>query len=135
MIMDALLIMVVAFVGYLFMYQLYGKYIGSKIFALSAVAKTPSVELEDGMDYVPTKKEVIFGHHFTSIAGTGPIVGPAIAIIWGWVPALLWVFLGSIIMGAVHDFGALIISMRNQGKSISDYTAKYMNPRPNFCSS
>ncbi len=85
--------------------------------------------MEDGVDYVPTKKEVIFGHHFTSIAGTGPIVGPAIAIIWGWVPALLWVFLGSIIMGAVHDFGALVISMRNQGKSISEYTAKYINNR------
>ncbi len=130
--MDALLIMVVAFVGYLFMYQLYGKYIGSKIFALSGVAQTPSVELEDSMDYVPTKKEVIFGRHFTSIAGTGPIVGPAIAIIWGWVPALLWVFLGSIIMGGVQDFGSLIISMRNQGKSISDYTAKYVNDRTKF---
>jgi carbon starvation protein len=84
------------------------------------------------MDYVPTKKEIIFGHHFTSIAGTGPIVGPAIAIIWGWVPALLWVFVGSIIMGAVHDFGSLIISMRNQGKSISEYTAKYVNDRTKF---
>ena len=130
--MDALIIMVLAFIGYIAMYQLYGKYIGSKIFALSVDAKTPSVELEDGMDYVPTKKEVIFGHHFTSIAGTGPIVGPAIAIIWGWVPALLWVFLGSIIMGAVHDFGSLIISMRNQGKSISEYTAKYVNDRTKF---
>ena len=130
--MDALIIMVLAFVGYIVMYHIYGKYIGSKIFALSAVATTPSVDLEDGMDYVPTKKEVIFGHHFTSIAGTGPIVGPAIAIIWGWVPALLWVFLGSIIMGAVHDFGSLIISMRNQGKSISEYTAKYINNRTKF---
>jgi carbon starvation protein len=130
--MDALIIMVLAFAGYIVMYQLYGKYIGSKIFALSVDTKTPSVELEDGMDYVPTKKEVIFGHHFTSIAGTGPIVGPAIAIIWGWVPALLWVFLGSIIMGAVHDFGSLIISMRNKGKSISEYTAKYVNNRTKF---
>jgi len=130
--MDALIIMVLAFVGYIVMYQLYGKYIGSKIFALSGYAKTPSVELEDGIDYVPTKKEVIFGHHFTSIAGTGPIVGPAIAIIWGWVPALIWVFLGIIIMGAVHDFGSLIISMRNQGKSISEFTAKYVNQRTKF---
>lgn len=81
---------------------------------------------------MPTKKEVIFGHHFTSIAGTGPIVGPAIAIIWGWVPALLWVFVGSIIMGAVHDFGSLIISMRNQRKSIAEYTAKYINDRTRF---
>jgi carbon starvation protein len=127
--MGALAIMVLAFAGYIIMYQLYGKYIGRKIFALSGEARTPAVELEDGVDYVPTKKEVIFGHHFTSIAGTGPIVGPAVAIIWGWVPALIWVFVGSIVMGAVHDFGALIISMRNQGKSISEYTAKYVNDR------
>jgi carbon starvation protein len=124
--MGALAIMVIAFAGYIIMYQLYGK---SKIFALSGAAKTPAVEMEDGIDYVPTKKEVIFGHHFTSIAGTGPIVGPAVAVIWGWVPAIIWVFVGSIVMGAVHDFGALIISMRNQGKSISEYTAKYVNNR------
>jgi len=127
--MGALLIMVLAFIGYIIMYQLYGKFIGNKIFALSATAKAPSVEFEDGVDYVPTRKEIIFGHHFTSIAGTGPIVGPAIAIIWGWVPALIWVFVGTIIMGAVHDFGALIISMRNQGKSIAEYTSKYVNDR------
>ena len=127
--MDALLTMLVVFVGYILAYRLYGRYLGSKIFRLAAGAKVPARELEDGMDYVPTKKEIIFGHHFTSIAGTGPIVGPAIAIIWGWVPALIWVFLGSIVMGAVQDFGALIISMRNQGKSISEFTAKYINNR------
>ena len=130
--MSALLIMILAFAGYIIMYRLYGQFIGNKIFQLSEAASTPSVELEDGIDYVPTKKEVIFGHHFTSIAGTGPIVGPAIAIIWGWLPALLWVFIGSVVMGAVHDFGALIISMRNQGKSISEYTAKYVNSRTKF---
>ncbi len=127
--MGALAIMVIAFAGYIIMYQLYGKFIGAKIFALSGAAKTPAVEMEDGVDYVPTKKEIIFGHHYTSIAGTGPIVGPAVAVIWGWVPAMIWVFVGSIVMGAVHDFGALIISMRNQGKSISEYTAKYVNNR------
>ena len=127
--MEALMIMVVAFGGYLAMYQLYGKYIGNKIFKLSPDAVAPSVELEDGIDYVPTKKEVIFGHHFASIAGTGPIVGPAIAVLWGWVPAMIWIFFGSIFMGAVHDFGSLIISMRNQGKSIADYTARYVNNR------
>jgi len=130
--MGALAIMVVAFVGYILAYQLYGRFIGRKIFKISATAKTPAVELEDGIDYVPTKKEVIFGHHYTSIAGTGPIVGPAIAIIWGWVPAMIWIFAGSIIMGAVHDFGALIISMRNQGKSIAEYTSKYVNSRTKF---
>ncbi|MBI9090922.1 MAG: carbon starvation protein A [Desulfobacterium sp.] len=130
--MNALLIMVASFAGYLLMYKLYGKFIGEKIFKLSASVSPPSVVLEDGIDYVPTNKEVIFGHHFTSIAGTGPIVGPAVAIIWGWVPALIWVFVGSIFMGAVHDFGSLVISMRNQGKSIADYTAKYVNNRTRF---
>ncbi len=127
--MDVLAVMLLVFAGYILMYRLYGRFIGSKIFRLSQACKTPACKYEDGIDYVPTRKEIIFGHHFTSIAGTGPIVGPAIAIIWGWVPALLWVFVGSIIMGAVQDFGALIISMRNQGKSISEYTAKYINSR------
>ena len=127
--MGALLIMVIAFVGYIIMYQFYGKFIGRKIFALSKAAQVPSVELEDGVDYVPTRKEIIFGHHFTSIAGTGPIVGPAIAIIWGWVPAMIWIFVGTVVMGAVHDFGALIVSMRNQGKSIAEFTGKYVNDR------
>jgi carbon starvation protein len=130
--MDALLIMIVAFAGYIAMYKLYGQFIGKKIFALSGANKPPSVEFEDGVDYVPTRKEIIFGHHFTSIAGTGPIVGPAIAVIWGWLPAMIWIFVGSVVMGAVHDFGALVISMRNQGKSISDYTAKYINSRTRF---
>ncbi|WP_319468395.1 carbon starvation protein A [uncultured Pseudodesulfovibrio sp.] len=127
--MDAMLMMLAAFAGYIIMYRLYGRYIGSKIFALAAKNPVPAVEMEDGVDYVPTKKEIIFGHHFTSIAGTGPIVGPAIAVIWGWVPAMIWIFVGSIMMGAVHDFGALILSMRNQGKSVSEVTAKYINPR------
>jgi carbon starvation protein len=127
--MDAIIIMVVAFVGYLLAYRLYGRFVGRKIFALSNANKTPAVAMEDGQDYVPTRKGIIFGHHFTSIAGTGPIVGPAIAIIWGWVPALIWVFVGTIVMGAVHDFGALVMSMRNQGKSISEITSKYVNAR------
>ncbi len=127
--MDALMIMLLSFAGYILMYKFYGQFIGKRIFKLNDENIVPAVEFEDGVDFVPTKKEVIFGHHFTSIAGTGPIVGPAIAIIWGWVPALLWVFIGSIVMGAVHDFGSLIISMRNKGKSISEFTAKYINGR------
>ncbi len=130
--MESILIMVLVFAGYLIMYQLYGKFIGNKIFKLNDNNLVPSVEFEDGDDFVPTKKEIIFGHHFASIAGTGPIVGPAIAVIWGWLPALMWVFLGSIVMGATHDFGSLIISMRNQGKSISEYAGKYINSRTKY---
>ena len=127
--MVPVLLLLSVFFGYLIMYRFYGRYLSRRIFGVSPERVTPSVALEDGVDYVPTRKQVIFGHHFASIAGTGPIVGPAIAIIWGWVPALVWIFVGSVFMGAVHDFGSLIISLRNQGKSISDYTSKYVNAR------
>ncbi len=127
--MDAVLLMVIVFVGYILAYKVYGKFLSQKVFNLSDKVKTPAVEMEDGMDYVPTKKGIIFGHHFTSIAGTGPIVGPAIGVIWGWLPAVIWVLVGTIVMGAVHDFGALVISLRNQGKSISEVTGNYINKR------
>jgi carbon starvation protein len=127
--MTALVLMIIVFSGYILMYRIYGKYISKRIFKLNKNQITPSVKFQDGVDYQPTRKEVIFGHHFASIAGTGPIVGPAIAVIWGWVPAILWIFFGSIFIGAVHDFGILIISMRNQGKSIADIAGKYINRR------
>lgn len=127
--MNSLLIAAICFVVYLVAYHTYGRYLGKKIFKLSPVAKCPSTALRDDVDFVPAKKEVLFGHHFTSIAGTGPIVGPAIAIIWGWVPALLWVVFGSIFMGAVHDFGSLVVSMRAKGRSIGDLVSDLINPR------
>ena len=127
--MDALLIVVVTFVGYLAAYHTYGRFLARKIFRLDDAAPAPSVRLLDGVDYVPTRRGIIFGHHYTSIAGTGPIVGPAIGIIWGWVPAILWVFVGSVVMGAVHDFGALVVSMRNDGKSLSEVAARTIGPR------
>ncbi len=89
----------------------------------------PSQQLRDDVDFIPTKKEVIFGHHFTSIAGTGPIVGPAIAVFWGWLPALIWVLVGSIFIGAVHDFGALVVSMRNRGQTIGETAGRMITPR------
>ncbi|MCB1224391.1 MAG: carbon starvation protein A, partial [Verrucomicrobiales bacterium] len=83
----------------------------------------------DDRDYVPTDRFVVFGHHFTSIAGTGPIVGPALAIMWGWVPALLWILFGSIFVGAVHDFGALVVSMRNRGMTVGEVAGRLLNRR------
>jgi len=130
--MGALLLMLVCGGGYLVAYHTYGRFLAKKIFKLDKNAPVPSVKLRDGIDYVPARKGIIFGHHYTSIAGTGPIVGPAIGIIWGWLPAILWVFLGSIFMGAVHDFGALIVSLRNEGKSLSEVAAKYINMRVRF---
>ncbi len=130
--MDTLLLMLICGGGYLVAYHTYGRFLAKKIFKLDKNAPVPSVELRDGIDYVPARKGIIFGHHYTSIAGTGPIVGPAIGIIWGWLPAIIWVFFGSIFMGAVHDFGALIVSLRNEGKSLSEVAAKYINMRVRF---
>lgn len=130
--MDALWLMLICGVGYLVAYHTYGRFLARKIFKLRPEAVVPSAELQDGIDYVPTRRGIIFGHHFTSIAGTGPIVGPAIGVIWGWLPALLWVTVGCIFMGAVHDFGALVVSLRNEGKSISETAARYINARVRF---
>src|SRR5690606_16446934 len=118
-----------AFVLYLVAYHTYGRYLARRIFRIEPERLAPSVELEDGVDYVPSRRELVFGHHFTSIAGTGPIVGPAVAVIWGWVPALSWVLVGSIVMGAVHDFGSIIISMRHRGRTIADLAGDVVSPR------
>ncbi len=127
--MSTLLIALGAFVLYLVAYHTYGRWLARKIFRLDPDAPVPSVELNDDRDYVPTAKSVVFGHHFTSIAGTGPIVGPALAVMWGWLPALLWVLLGSIFIGAVHDFGALVVSLRNRGQTVGDIAGRVLNPR------
>jgi len=126
---NSLLVMVVTFALYILAYNLYGKKLGSKVFELATKNITPAEKHNDGVDYVPTNKFILAGHHFTSIAGTGPIVGPVLGVIWGWVPALLWVVFGSIFAGAVHDFGALVLSMRHDGRSIGDITGSVVNPR------
>ena len=128
----SLVIALAAFVLYLIAYNTYGRYLARKLFKLDPDAHTPAHELSDGVDYVPSRKQIVFGHHFTSIAGTGPIVGPAVAIIWGWVPALIWVVVGSIFMGAVHDFGSLVVSMRHKGRSLADVCNELINPRVRF---
>jgi carbon starvation protein len=96
----------------------YSKFIATKIYQLDPNFVTPANEFNDGVDFVPTNKYVLWGHHFTSVAGAAPIVGPAIAVYWGWVPAVLWVTLGTIFFAGVHDFGALWASSRHKGKSI-----------------
>ena len=111
-------------------YRFYASYIASKIFSIGNFSgEVPAKEFQDGIDFVPTKKEILFGHHYTSIAGAAPIIGPCIAAFWGWLPAFLWVVLGTIFMGAVHDFGALVVSVREKGKSIADITGSVINPR------
>jgi carbon starvation protein len=127
--MSTAVVAVLSFVGFIVAYNTYGRYLARKIFDLDPNAVVPSQELKDGVDFVPTQRSVVFGHHFTSIAGTGPIVGPAIAVFWGWLPALLWVLVGSIFIGAVHDFGSLVVSMRSRGQTIGNVAARMISKR------
>ena len=127
--MPTLLLALGAGLAFLVAYHTYGRWLGRRVFNLAADAVCPSARLADGQDYVPTSKSIVFGHHFTSIAGTGPIVGPAIAVMWGWLPALLWVVLGSIFIGAVHDLGSLVVSLRHDGKTVGDIAGRVLNRR------
>lgn len=112
------LIILVGLAIYLLLYFTYGKTLESKVVVASDTQETPAKRLFDGVDYIPARREVLFGHHFASIAGAAPIIGPALAIAWGWAPALLWVWLGNIFIGAVHDYLAVMASVRYDGKSI-----------------
>ncbi len=127
--MNAAVLALCTFALFLIGYRFYGRFLARSIFQLAEDEAVPSVELRDGVDFVPTRKGVLWGHHFTSIAGAAPIVGPAIAVIWGWVPALLWVVVGTVMMGAVHDFSALVISLRNRGSSIGEIAGSVISPR------
>ncbi len=98
-------------------YRIYGKYVYNK-FGLSDARKAPSHTHRDGIDYEPSKPIVVLGHHFASIAGAGPIVGPIIAVTFGWIPAVIWILVGGIFFGAVHDLGSMAASLRTEGKSI-----------------
>ena len=116
--MQSIMIVLMGLAGMTFGWFVYSKFIATKIYQLDPNFVTPANEFNDGVDYVPTNKYVLWGHHFTSVAGAAPIVGPAIAVYWGWVPAVLWVTLGTIFFAGVHDFGALWASSRHKGKSI-----------------
>jgi carbon starvation protein len=118
--MNAAIVALVSFAALILAYFTYGRFLARRIYRLDPNRRTPAHELEDGVDYVPTRVPVLFGHHFASIAGLGPILGPAIAVIWGWLPAVLWVVIGSVFIGAVHDLGALRVSLLYKGRSIGD---------------
>ena len=111
-------------------YKFYSHFIESRIYGISDPdLVTPAHEFQDGIDFLPTKRHILFGHHFTSIAGAAPIIGPCVAAYWGWLPALVWVVLGTVFMGAVHDFGALVVSIKEKGRSIADITASVISNR------
>lgn len=128
--MSSIVLVLIGLLVFYLGFRFYSRFIENRIFKIHEEDQTmPSKALEDGIDYVPTKKHILFGHHFTSIAGAAPIVGPCVAAYWGWLPALLWILLGTIFMGAVHDFGALVISVKEKGRSIADIASNTISKR------
>jgi carbon starvation protein len=126
---NSVLIAFVSLGSFYMAYKLYGGFIAEKVLGVEPGRPTPAHQFEDGNDFVPTDRSVLWGHHFASIAGASPIVGPAIGVIWGWLPALLWVVLGTIFMGAVHDLGSLVLSVRHGGRSVGELTGGLVSQR------
>ncbi len=127
--MHALLFVVAALVLYFLSYKFYATFLSDKIWQLDPNRETPAYKYQDDFEFVPTDKPIVLGHHFTSIAGAAPIVGPIVAAIWGWLPALLWIIFGTIFIGAVHDLGALAASLRHQGRGIADFLKDLLGKR------
>ena len=124
-----LVVVVCAFVAYGVAYRVYARHLATRLFELDGSRPTPAHTLCDDIDYVPANRYVLFGHHYASITGLSPMLGPAIAVIWGWLPATLWVVFGAIFVGAVHYFGALAVSIRARGMSIGKITEHLIGSR------
>jgi len=115
---------------FLFAYFTYGRFLSKKILCLDDSHKTPAHLFKDGIDFVPARTPILFGHHFSSIAGAGPIIGPIIAgFTWGWLPVFLWILFGCIFLGAVHDTSAIVVSIRNKAQSIAEISKIYLSNR------
>jgi carbon starvation protein len=127
--MNSLVLVAIGFTAFFLGYKFYSKYISFNLFEINKSISTPSESMRDGIDYYPTKKHILFGHHFTSIAGAAPIIGPCVAAYWGWLPAILWILIGTIFIGAVHDLGALVVSVKEDGRSIADIASTVISKR------
>lgn len=127
--MSPLLATLLCFAAYYVAYRYYARYLSRRIFELDPERTTPAHRMRDDIDYIPTNRYVLFGHQYASVTGLSPMLGPAVAVIWGWFPAMLWVVLGGIFVGAVHDFGALAVSLRARGMSIGKVTESLIGAR------
>ena len=126
------LLLVVGGSGIIFLlaYLTYGRFLSRTVFRLDDRRITPAVEQNDGLDYVPAKKGMLLGQHFSAIAAAGPINGPILAgVLFGWAPALIWILVGSVLIGGVHDMGSLIASIRHEARSITDVIRAHVSRR------
>ncbi|KAF5433949.1 carbon starvation protein, partial [Candidatus Methanophagaceae archaeon] len=127
--MNSTLILIAGLLWFFLIYRFYVKRIDKKVIKPDDTRRTPAHVLNDGIDYVPSPKPLLFGHHFSSIAGAGPIVGPILAYaLFGWGAALLWILLGTAFIGIIHDYFSLMVSTRNRGISITEISGQVISP-------
>ncbi|MDY0038676.1 MAG: carbon starvation CstA family protein [Desulforhabdus sp.] len=127
--MNSVLVLVIAFAVAILGYRFYAKYVDRNIIRADPKRATPATMYMDGVEFMPTSRNILFGYQFKSIAGAGPIIGPIIAIQWGWLPALIWILLGTLFIGWVQDYSSAMIAMRNEGASFGGLSYRYISPR------
>jgi len=127
--MSPILVALGGFVVFYLGWRFYSRFLADKLYRLDPDAKTPAHEFNDGLDFVPTDRFVLLGHHFSSVAGAAPIIGPAIAVIWGWLPALIWILVGTVFIAGMHDSSTLWASIRHKARSIGSIATEVLGPR------
>ena len=127
--MNAVVLAIVGLVAVFCGYRFYSSFMAEKIYRLDPDFRTPAHAMRDDVDYVPTNRVVLWGHHFTAVAGAAPIIGPSIAVVWGWLPAFIWVVVGTMFFAGVHDFGAIWASVRNKALSVGSLTGEVVSHR------
>jgi len=123
------LVAILGFLAFYLGWRFYSRFIARRLLKLDAAFETPAQAFNDGLDFVPTDRFILWGHHFTSVAGAAPIIGPAIAVIWGWGPALAWIILGTVFIAGMHDFATLWASVRHKARSIGSIASEVLGPR------
>jgi carbon starvation protein len=127
--MNSVVVIIIGFIVFFIGYRYYAKYVDTKIIKSDPKRATPAKMFMDGVEFMPTSKNILFGYQFKSIAGAAPVIGPIVAIQWGWLPALLWLLLGALLIGWVHDYSSAVVAMRNEGASFGGLSYKLISPR------
>ena len=127
--MNAIFVLILGFLVFFVGYRLYAKWIDTNVIQADPKRATPAKMYMDGVEFMPTSKNILYGYQFKSIAGAGPIIGPIIAIQWGWAPALLWILLGALFIGWVQDYSSAMIAMRSEGASFGGLSHRLISPR------
>ncbi|HXX81198.1 MAG TPA: carbon starvation CstA family protein, partial [Thermodesulfovibrionales bacterium] len=127
--MNSIVILLLGFVVAIVGYRIYAKYIDTRIIQCDSKKATPARMYMDGVDFMPTSKNILFGYQFKSIAGAGPIIGPIIAIQWGWLPAVIWILAGTFLIGWVQDYSSAMVAMRHEGASFGGLSHRLISPR------